>query len=245
MRALGSRKSAASTRRRMTLPDGFSFQRSDWMSAGDGAVQSPTVFLVEQPAGSLLRPHFHRNNQFQVVVEGNGRIGRHEVETGSVHYAGAYTGYGPVVAGPEGLSYFTIRSAFEIGALFVEESRHLLPAGPRYQTYGQAPKTAAEAVGGELVVRPCISGQYDDLDAVAVDIPAGAAYLPPSPSAAGQFLLVLQGAIQVGSFLLERWESAYADASEPGQTITAGIDARVLVLQMPALQGCYRGVPTG
>ena len=245
MKALGSRKSAASTRRRMMLPDGFSFQRSDWMSTGNGAVQSPTIFLVEQPAGSLLRPHFHRNNQFQVVVEGSGRIGRHEVKAGSVHYAGAYTGYGPVVAGPEGLSYFTIRSAFEIGALFVEESRHLLPAGPRYQTYGQAPEIAAEVVGNEVVVRPCIARQDDDLDAIAVDVPADVTYLPPSPAAAGQFLLVLQGAIQVGSSLLERWESAYADASEPGQIITASIDAKVLVLQMPALHRCYRGMPAG
>ena len=89
------------------------------MQGGRGPGLSPTVFLVEQPPNSVLAPHFHAQNQFQVVKDGSGTLGPHAVGPGSVHYAGAFTGYGPLVAGPAGLSYFTIRAVYETGANFL------------------------------------------------------------------------------------------------------------------------------
>jgi hypothetical protein len=32
-----------------------------------------------------------------------------------VHYAGAFTGYGPLIAGPQGITYFTLRPVCESG----------------------------------------------------------------------------------------------------------------------------------
>ena len=37
----------------------------------------PQGFLVIQPPGAVTPAHFHDHNQFQVFVEGNGRIGAH------------------------------------------------------------------------------------------------------------------------------------------------------------------------
>ena len=100
---IGTSERARMSRHPRALPDGFSFHRSEWMDGGKDPLWSPTVFLVEQPPDSILASHFHTQNQFQVVMAGSGKLGAHDVRHGSVHYAGAYTGYGPVVAGPQGL----------------------------------------------------------------------------------------------------------------------------------------------
>ena len=52
----------------------------------------------------MVPQHFHHVDQFQVIVAGGGRLGTHGVEPLAVHYAGAYTAYGPIVAGAQGVS---------------------------------------------------------------------------------------------------------------------------------------------
>ena len=37
----------------------------------------PQAFLVNQPPGAVTPAHFHEPNQFQVFVDGDGRIGAH------------------------------------------------------------------------------------------------------------------------------------------------------------------------
>ena len=101
--------------------EGDTYLKSDWMDSGDAPELSPTVFLVEQGANVSLRTHFHRNNQFQLFVRGGGAIGPHKLGALTVHYAGAYTGYGPLVADVRGLAYFTLRSVFETGSLTVAQ----------------------------------------------------------------------------------------------------------------------------
>src|SRR5215207_4440094 len=56
----------------------------------------PRVFLTRRPPGDVIAPHFHEIAQYQVVVEGKGRIGKHALEPLTVHYTDAYTPYGPI-----------------------------------------------------------------------------------------------------------------------------------------------------
>ena len=73
------------------IVDGVTYIKSDWMQTVAAADLSPTVFLVEQPPNVSLRTHFHRQNQFQLFVRGDGTIGRHRLQALMVHYAGAYS----------------------------------------------------------------------------------------------------------------------------------------------------------
>src|SRR5215813_9925623 len=56
----------------------------------------PHAALGQWQAGRLSRPHFHENDQFQVVVGGKGKLGRHELAPYTVHFSRAYTPYGPL-----------------------------------------------------------------------------------------------------------------------------------------------------
>jgi len=237
MIALGSATLAQATRHGRVLDNGFSFHRSEWMQHGRGPGLSPTVFLVEQPPHSVLAPHFHTHNQFQVVKDGSGTLGPRAVGPGSVHYAGAYTGYGPLVAGPAGLSYFTMRAGYETGANFLPAARDRVRRGPKRHAQGPVhPPLPIAALGGlaSACRHPLISLQ-DDLEAYALQLPPRALLEPDDPGGSGQFQLVLAGTLATPQGPLQAWESRYLSPGEDAGGCAAGESGlHLLVLHMPA-----------
>ena len=242
----GSAKRAQETRHNRTLANGFSFHRSEWMESGRDSL-SPTVFLVEQPPHSVLDPHFHAQNQFQVVKEGSGTLGPHAVGPGSVHYAGAFTGYGPLVAGPEGLSYFTIRAVFETGANFLPVEREQLRRGPKKHAQGliHEPLSAIALLALAAPARADLIGTPgDDLAACAWHLPPFAPVQVPPPRGSGQFQLVMAGVLRTTEARLSSWESRYLSPGENGGPCSAGSSGlQLLVLQMPAKAAEYAAAP--
>jgi hypothetical protein len=83
---------------------------------------SPIAYLVEQGPRHELRAHFHEADQFQIFVNGNGRIGGHGAAPGMGHFVGPFSGYGPIVGGEEGVAYMTLRNTWDPGAQFLPES---------------------------------------------------------------------------------------------------------------------------
>jgi len=214
------------------------------MDSGADPSLSPTVFLVEQPPGSILPTHFHRQNQFQVIVSGSGMIGRHPLRPVAVHYAGAYTGYGPLTAGPEGLSYFTIRAVYERGANFLPNPQHPMVKGPKRQVHCPPIDTLKP---GRLVrlrgtlCHELLNGQTDNLRVTAYAVPPGGTLSLPPPGGGGQFQLVLAGTASAGSTCLSRWECRYVHTAIAAPDLLAGDDGvQMLVLQMPVKDSAYR-----
>lgn len=237
MIALGSAALAGETRHHRALDNGFSFHRSEWMQSGPGPGLSPTVFLVEQPPASVLMPHFHMQNQFQVIKEGSGTLGPRAVGPGSVHYAGAFTGYGPVVAGPAGLSYFTIRAVYETGANFLPAARDRLQRGPKRHAQGplHEPLSMDALCGLASARRVQLIAPQDDLEAYALQLPPFAPVETSEPGGSGQFQLVLAGRLETPQGRLRAWESRYLSSGEDAAGCTAGESGlHLLVLQMPA-----------
>ncbi|MBL0923349.1 MAG: hypothetical protein IBJ12_02645 [Sphingomonadaceae bacterium] len=94
-------------------------------SAGE---ELPMIYLVDQEPNSAIRTHFHQVDQFQIVVGGSGAMGNTPLAPITVHYTTAYTGYGPLRAGPEGLQYLTIRNRWDPGHRYLPECKDELPA---------------------------------------------------------------------------------------------------------------------
>ena len=243
MIAIGTARLAQQTRHHRILGNGFSFHRSEWMDSGRDPALSPTVFLVEQPPHSVLHPHFHTQNQFQVFKEGSGTLGRHSVGPGSVHYAGAHTGYGPLVAGPEGLSYFTLRAAYETGAHFLPADRDQLRRGPKRHAHGpwHEPADGAPLRALQCTSRVQLMAQDPQgLEALALLVPAGSAVELPPATRSGQFQLVLGGEYVAPHGSLGRWESRFLSCGEDTGGCCAGAAGlHLLVLQMPQTASDY------
>ena len=73
------------------------------------------AFRIDMSANMQLDSHFHIVDQFQIFMAGSGTIGRDNAAMITAHYADHHTGYGPLIAGAQGMSYLTLRSKTDAG----------------------------------------------------------------------------------------------------------------------------------
>ena len=242
-------RASGTARRRAAPAMGVVFHKGEWMDSGDDPTLSPTVALIEQPAGFEFMPHFHRQNQFQVFVGGSGSIGRQALTPVVVHYAGAYTGYGPLVAGPEGIQYFTLRPVCESGFIALAQRQEQMIAGPKRHAQSEAIAVAEhEQMQSWTQIREdfVIALGEDGMGARRVQLPPRQAWSCGHPAGSqGQFLFMLEGSVSAAGHTLGLWEQLYATSDEPMPAVRAGDSgAQVLVLSVPCMAAPYRAGAT-
>ena len=248
MKTIGTRAMQQTHRRHKVLPNGTGYYKGEYMPELPGDAGAPHAFLVEQDPDTTILPHFHQQNQFQIIVGGGGLLGRHAVQPLLVHYAGAYTGYGPIVCGPQGVQYLTLRPRHDPGAQFMPEARERLLRGPK-KHFSSQPIALQDAPA----LRALTGVQCDELLPLEEGGLAVSFYrLPPngtvqglSPATgAGQYALVVGGALLHEGQTLQPLESIYLTPDEPALVLTAAADgAEVLLLQFPPLAEAYRVTP--
>ena len=76
-----------------------------------GAAPGPQATWSDMTAGETIIPHFHGTTQFQLFPAGSGTIGRKAdpLVPLTVQFKDHHTAYGPVVAGPNGLTFMALR----------------------------------------------------------------------------------------------------------------------------------------
>jgi hypothetical protein len=203
----------------------------------------PMAFLVEKEAAAVVHPHFHQADQYQVVVQGSGRLGTHDIASVAVHYTDAYSAYGPIIAADEGVSWFTLRNAWDSGARYMPAQRQLLrEARTRYQhreaTCGPLPPLsdsdlAALATSAGVAV---IAETADGLGTWRYTVPPNGSIIGPAPSAGGgQFWLVSAGsALVAGGQLLPVQSCIFVAPEDPAATLGAGPGgADLICMQFP------------
>lgn len=201
----------------------------------------PQGFLVHQPPNAVTPAHFHEPNQFQVFVSGNGRMGAAPAKPLTVQYANGHTPYGPIVAGDEGVQYFTLRQRWDPGAKYLPASRDLLKKGnQRTRLKGgiQVADDAAERrARSSMVVETIMNEEADGLAAWMWRLgAAGEAKLPNPERGGGQYLIVAAGSLISDGVALDRLSTVYITPEEPAYSVTAGSEGLdLLVLQFPRL----------
>jgi len=198
----------------------------------------PQGFLVHQPAGAVTNPHFHETNQFQVFVRGKARFGKQEVAPLTVQYANGHSPYGPIVAGDEGIEYFTLRARWDPGAKYMPGARDRLIKGNQRQRIAagiptEAPEDLARRFGVDF--ETVMNGEADGLAAwIGRFGRDGSAAVPTMTSSGGQYWIVTGGELLLGGVAYPRLSCLFATADEPSVTFTAGADGlEILVLQFP------------
>ncbi|MFI4985872.1 MAG: hypothetical protein ACHQF3_00365 [Alphaproteobacteria bacterium] len=203
-----------------------------------GEVRLPQAFLVEQEAGALVKPHFHFVDQFQIVVDGDGSFGRHAVQPITAHFASACTAYGPIVPGPEGLKYFSLRaSADSTGAQFVPAAKDKMRKLPkRHMLSERIAVSAPDALSAmPAAVLETVKAEPDGLAVLMLRAPPSTVCALPDPrQGGGQSLIVAAGAIAHEGAAMGRWSALFVSCDEPAYEVHAGpAGAEVLVLQYP------------
>jgi hypothetical protein len=191
----------------------------------------PMAFLVEQPPGSVVQGHYHQADQFQVVVAGGGKLGKHGVAPITVHYTNAHTPYGPIAAGEEGLSYFTLRNGYDPGAQYMPAAAKALKAVAARDPWQVTTERAQPLPRNAATTEELLPARADGLGAWRHVLPAGAAFTGPAPGEGmGQFWLVVAGEF-AGLPPLSLVFVAPEEAAYAGRAGAEG--AEVLVLQYP------------
>lgn len=214
--------------------------RTNFIVSAEEARPAPQAFLVEQNAGVVLQAHFHSQPQFQVVAGGSGLLGSHPIQPFAIHYTSAHSPYGPIAAGREGVSYFTLRVVANEGAFFMPESRAQLRRDlKKTQVTVDAPALsdahglrARHAVSIEALISP----QADGLAAWLLRVPPQASVpAPVHPNGAGRFYVVAAGAMQLAGAGYPRLSTAWVSPDEEPIQIAAGAEGlELLALQFPA-----------
>jgi len=91
----------------------------------------PHASLNGHTGNAIGQAHFHRVDQFQVVVDGEFQLGRHELSPYCVHFSSAYTPYGPLVPKDGGdYTFVVMRAHRDAGAQYISKEMDQLRSVP-------------------------------------------------------------------------------------------------------------------
>lgn len=225
----------SASNRRSARTDGDVHLHKTMVIAPDPAkAVTPNAFLVEQPAGVTIRTHFHTNSQWQVFVGGSGRLGHRPVQAYVAQYVAPHTGYGPIVAGEDGLWYFTLRPSAPTGAKYLPESRDQLDM--------QLPKRQATSA---QFLHDAVSADVQTVEMVAPRAgglagwmlwasPGSARVVPMHPGGLARYYVVTQGEMIVRGEQLGPLSLVWVDDDHMAMPLQAGSTGlSVLALQFP------------
>jgi hypothetical protein len=196
--------------------------------------RDPQAFLVEYRPGRILAPHFHDVDEFQLFLAGSGSMGRHVVEPVTLHFARAFTAYGPITAGDGGLSFLTLRARRDaLGPQKLPERRAELER-QRERRPWQAHQQLPPRSGGQAMTPLSLFDGPNGLSAVVLDVGADAALCAPASAAGGQFLVAIEGSLVEEGSEREAPAVGFVPCSDAPQALRAGgAGARVLCLNFP------------
>ncbi len=208
-------------------------RRCDYFGTPGRITVKPQGFLVERPyANARIDPHFHDIDQFQVVVAGDGRIGKREVRPVTFQYADAFTPYGPIVARDDGISFFTLRNVASGGHFSMPGSKHLMPCRAGRNIAAVFEQDGGLVAEGETVREPLMERQEDGVYAEGIRLGANAVADGMPNDAGGQYYLVCSGSLLSDGRDLPERSLIRANRGENTPTLRAGeMGAAVLALQ--------------
>jgi hypothetical protein len=207
----------------------------------------PQAYLAVQGAQvDEIPTHFHSVEQFQYVVIGSGTIGDRTVEAGVVHYADRFTPYGPLCAGPLGMTYATLRPCHDTGVFVMPAGQDRLaallrssmrPAGDRRQhtvDLKEPVETTGETGRSEWID---LQRSADGFRIAVTAVPPLAAAPPVVVGGSGAYLLVVGGAIDDDGGPYGSGSIAWRAAGDSVRSQAAERGARLALLQFPGVPG--------
>jgi hypothetical protein len=206
----------------------------DFLGSHKHDAPGPQAFYVELKPDGMVEPHFHGENQYQLIVGGDGRLGKHDLRAGIFHYTDAYTPYGPLVAGPEGLKFFTLRQNAYLG-------HHPMPGSRELMKQKAGRNLIAVAEPGPVAEQEAklLLDEDDGLRAYELRCAAGSRL--PEIAIGGRhgsgYLIVLSGELETLGRTHPPRSTIHVDEDEELPAATAGAEGAVAVLLTFPMRG--------
>ena len=211
-----------------------------------GSAPGPQATMSELRANETIVPHFHGVSMFQCFIAGSGTLGARKqvIEPLTVQFKDHHTAYGPIISGPQGLSFVAMRMYTGNSEpvyldkpgyrekLQPSKRRHLTSEPVRFST---APVMQSRT---EVVWETLFQDVEDGMHAQVVRIGAGMTVAGPDPrAAAGYYVFVGNGSLLHNGEELPLWSMVVVEPTEEKFEIRAGdLGVEALVLQYPREQ---------
>ena len=164
---------------------------------------TPLAQINQFEPGYYSGAHYKVTDQFLVIIDGKGALGRHALAPYSVHFMRAYTPFGPLVSDARsGLTFFVMRAHPDTGSQRLPEKRDELMRAPNRQPWQiarsatfPALQAGAQAAGMMLEAIPGMSDEHG-LAAYTLRMKPHAKGSAPDPTHGdGQYLVVVKGSL--------------------------------------------------
>ena len=171
---------------------------TDFIKSSKDTPNAPSAYLVEHAPGRLSPAHYHAHDQFQILVKGKGKIGRHDLAPYTVHFARAYTPYGPLLADhATGWAFMTLRTRYDPGAQHLPAAADTLKQIPDRRPWkiSQAVVFPEAGNGVSLQQVPAIKDEQGLCVCTLAMAPDSETIAPDPSGGDGQFILVVKGSL--------------------------------------------------
>jgi hypothetical protein len=156
----------------------------------------PQAFLVTAAPGGVIPPHFHRVDQYQLLFGGGGARYKGRTlpaDTLTIHYADAFSTYGPIEAGEDPLEFYTLRAFTDRFIAYMPQERAQLPATRRHRNIHRTIPTGHHA--GPPSGEALFDAMDDGLAAWRTTLGPAEPVESPAPGGSGQYCYVIAGSV--------------------------------------------------
>ncbi len=218
------------------IPTGTAW-RTNFLTPDDSNPAEAQAFLVEGTPGRVIRTHFHDNDQYQVIVSGDGVLGKHQLQVNAVHFSRRHTPYGPIVFGQQ-MGFLTLRAHKDPGAQYLDEPATMTKLRA---LENRKPWQATELPKFEPATPDAALHTFTDLKdeeglaSFSMSVAANAKALAPDPAGSnGQYLIIVRGSLHYEGKEYKALSVAFIKPQESAFELVAGTEGLdVLVLHFP------------
>ncbi|MDA0239236.1 MAG: hypothetical protein O3A84_04295 [Proteobacteria bacterium] len=204
----------------------------------------PQATMSELQAHEALKPHFHGVSMFQLFIAGYGTLGNRgqELKPLTIQFKDCHTTYGPVTAGPQGLSFVALRMyTGDSKPVYIynkaEAREKIRPSKRRMRVSDQVHFSIEPLLRSrkDVAWETIMEEEDDGLSAKIVRLGANMGVKGPDPKiAGGYYVFVGNGSMLNDGEDLPLWSMVVVENTEEAFEIQAGSDGlEALVLQYP------------
>ncbi len=205
----------------------------------------PQATMTDMSPNETIVPHFHGVTQFQLFPAGNGKMGKAgaELRPLTVQYKDRHTAYGPVVAGPQGLSFMALRiNTGDSAPVYLDKPGYREKLKPsKRRNWISEPVGLSTAPVMEHRTEAAWESLFDaskiddELGAHMLRLGAHMTALGPEPGkSGGYYVFVANGTVLHDNEELPLWSMIVVESNEEKFVIRAGSKGlEALVLQYP------------
>jgi rubredoxin len=223
-------------RKERPVPNGTAW-RTTFINPDENDPATAHAFLVEGTPGRVIRSHYHDNDQYQVIVSGDGLMGKHPLQVNAVHFSRRHTPYGPIVFG-QGMGFLTLRAHKDGGAQYLDDPEKMAKLK---SVENRKPWQATELPKFEPVREGAALHAFGDISddeglaSFSMSVAPNAKALAPDPADSnGQYLIVVRGSLHYEGREYKALSVAFIKPQEGRFELVAGAEGLdVLVLHFP------------